>query len=140
MSLEVTRLVVGAGARRAAHRSVRVWRLTLCLAIAGTAAGASRLPAQAEHQQHDSMAAQATRISSMPGMPPMAGMPQRPFGIPMTRMGSGTTWLPDASAMRAWHFTAGAWMLMVHGDAFLQFDHQGGPEGTTRWGASIGEC
>jgi hypothetical protein len=64
-----------------------------------------------------------------------AVMPERPFGIPMTRMGSGTAWLPDASAMRAWHFTAGSWMLMVHGDAFLQYDHQGGPRGDDQVGS-----
>ena len=62
-------------------------------------------------------------------------LPRRPFGIPMTRMGSGTAWLPDASAMRAWHFTAGSWMLMVHGDAFLQYDHQAGPRGADQLGS-----
>ena len=35
----------------------------------------------------------------MGGMTAMPRMPERPFGIPMTRMGSGTAWLPDASAM-----------------------------------------
>lgn len=62
-------------------------------------------------------------------------MPQRPLGIPMTRMGSGTAWLPDASAMRAWHFTAGSWMLMVHGDGFLQYDYQDGPRGDDQLGS-----
>jgi hypothetical protein len=62
-------------------------------------------------------------------------MPERPFGIPMTRMGSGTAWLPDASAMRAWHFMAGSWMLMVHGDAFLQYDYQEGPRGADQLGS-----
>src|SRR4051812_20582219 len=62
-------------------------------------------------------------------------MPERPFGIPMTRMGSGTAWLPDASPMRAWHFGAGSWMLMVHGDAFLQYDKQGGPRGSDQIGS-----
>lgn len=65
----------------------------------------------------------------------MAPMIERPFGIPMTRMGSGTAWLPDASAMRAWHVWTGGWMLMVHGDAFLQFDHQGGPRGDDQLGS-----
>ena len=37
--------------------------------------------------------------------------------------------------MRAWHFTAGPWMLMVHGDAFLQYDHQGGPRGADQLGS-----
>jgi hypothetical protein len=79
--------------------------------------------------------------------PPLAGdsmaaadsmvrmMPERPFGIPMTRMGSGTAWLPDASAMRAWHFMAGRWMMMLHGDVFLQYDHQGGPRGADQFGS-----
>ena len=62
-------------------------------------------------------------------------MPQRPFGIPMTRMGSGTAWLPDASAMRAWHFMAGSWMLMLHGDAFLQYDYQDGARGDDQLGS-----
>lgn len=53
----------------------------------------------------------------------------------MTRMASGTAWLPDASGMRAWHFTAGPWMLMVHGDAFLQYDRQGGPRGADQLGS-----
>ena len=60
---------------------------------------AQRNPHGAHHPlpAADSMAAG----DSVPGI-----MPERPFGIPMTRMGSGTAWLPDASAMRAWHFTA----------------------------------
>jgi hypothetical protein len=78
----------------------------------------------------DSIRTDSMPMAAMPGM-----MPERPFGIPMTRMGSGTAWLPDASAMRAWHFMAGSWMLMVHGDAFLQYDHQGGPRGADQLGS-----
>ena len=74
----------------------------------------------------DSMAAR----DSAPRM-----MPERPFGIPMTRMGSGTAWLPDASAMRAWHFMAGRWMMMLHGDVFVQYDYQGGPRGVDQLGS-----
>ena len=57
------------------------------------------LAAQVGQEHHDSTGhtAHAPTESGMPGMP------ERPFGIPMTRMGSGTAWLPDASAMRAWH-------------------------------------
>ena len=93
-------------------------RIALGIALLACAGGS--LSAQAEHAPH---------------MSGMAGMPERPFGIPMTRMGSGTAWLPDASAMRAWHFMAGRWMLMVHGDAFLQYDHQGGPRGDDQLGS-----
>jgi hypothetical protein len=83
------------------------------------------LPAQEPHAGHRPAAADAAR----------SRMPERPLGIPMTRLGSGTAWLPDASAMRAWHFTAGSWMLMVHGDAFVQYDHQGGPRGDDQLGS-----
>ena len=78
----------------------------------------------------DTMSMDGMRMDSMSDM-----MPKRPLGIPMTRMGSGTAWLPDASAMRAWHFSAGGWMLMVHGDAFLQYDNQGGPRGADQLGS-----
>jgi hypothetical protein len=56
-------------------------------------------------------------------------MDSGPLGIPETRMGSGTSWLPDASLMHDAHFMHGEWTLMVHGNAFLQYDRQGGPRG-----------
>jgi hypothetical protein len=46
------------------------------------------------------------------------------LGIPMNRMGSGTSWLPDAAPMHAVHFKAGSWALMVHGVAFGMYDKQ----------------
>jgi hypothetical protein len=90
---------------------------------------------QAQHEPQNPVHPDTcARADSMMPMP-MPAMPERPFGIPMTRMGSGTAWLPDASAMRAWHFTAGSWMLMVHGDAFLQYDHQDGTRGADQLGS-----
>lgn len=82
---------------------------------------------------HDSTDAMAN-MGTTPGMT----LPPRPLGIPMTRMGSGTSWLPDASPMRAYHFMPDGWMLMVHGDVDLYYDHQGtrrGDEqvGSTNW-------
>ncbi len=56
-------------------------------------------------------------------------MSEPPLGIPETRQGSGTSWLPDSSPMHASHVTLGAWTLMLHGSAFLQYDRQGGPRG-----------
>lgn len=58
-----------------------------------------------------------------------------PLGIPATRAGSGTSWVPDASAMHAWHAKAGAWDLMTHGTAFLQYDRQNGPRGDAQFGS-----
>jgi hypothetical protein len=56
----------------------------------------------------------------------MAGMEE------LTRVGSGTSWVPDSSPMWARHYQAGPWGIMVHGQAFLDYDNQGGPRGATR--------
>ncbi len=57
-----------------------------------------------------------------------------PLGIPETRMGSGTSWLPDASPMHAAHLMLGDWTLMLHGQGFFQYDWQGGPRGSNQLG------
>ena len=57
-----------------------------------------------------------------------------PLGIPETRMGSGTSWLPDASPMHAAHITLGDWTLMLHGKGFFQYDWQGGSRGSNQLG------
>jgi hypothetical protein len=82
--------------------------------------------------QHEHPAGQA---DSAPAMGAMEG----PLGIPHTRMGSGTTWLPDANPMNAWHWMAGQWTLMLHGQAFLIYNNQRGRRGddqvaSTNWG------
>jgi hypothetical protein len=52
------------------------------------------------------------------------------LGIPMERAGSGTSWLPDAAPMSAYHASRGPWTLMAHGVVFGMYDKQGGPRGT----------
>lgn len=44
--------------------------------------------------------------------------------LPMTRNGSGTGWLPDASPMYGYMFHSNKWMLMLHGNLFLRYDNQ----------------
>ena len=73
------------------------------------------------------------------GTPAAAQMPmdmpmpaQGVLGIPDSRTGSGTSWLPDASPMHAVHYRMGAWSLMLHGAAFALYDDQGGPRGDDR--------
>src|SRR6185503_3977341 len=67
----------------------------------------------------------AQQMDSQPMTMPMAGA----LGISMDRMGSGTTWIPDAVSLPSRHLMAGGWMLMLHGFAFGQYDHQSGPRG-----------
>jgi hypothetical protein len=58
-----------------------------------------------------------------------------PLGIPMDRMGSGTTWIPDAVSLPSTNFAAGGWDLMLHGSLFFQYDKQGGPRGAEQFGS-----
>jgi hypothetical protein len=88
---------------------------SVAAALALVACAASPLRAQMDMQHHMEM---------------QAG----PLGIPETRMGSGTSWLPDASPMHAAHHRLGDWTLMLHGVGFLQYDRQGGPRGSNQLG------
>ncbi len=56
-------------------------------------------------------------------------------GISMTRDGSGTSWLPDETPMYAVHRQANGWMLMLHGNAFLQYLKETGDRGSDQAGS-----
>jgi len=81
---------------------------------------------------------------SMKDMPGMAmpdsgrGMAQAMvtvLGIPMDRMGSGTTWIPDAAPLPARHFMAGSWDMMAHGFGFLEENAQLESRGAWQFGS-----
>jgi len=57
------------------------------------------------------------------------------LGISMDRMGSGTTWIPDAVSLPSRHFDAGPWSLMLHGFVFAQYDRQSGKRGDDQLGS-----
>ncbi len=57
-----------------------------------------------------------------------------PLGLPMTRTGSGTSWLPDSAPMFGVMRDAGPWMFMLHGAAFAQHVQQGGARGAAHTG------
>src|SRR5437667_102161 len=70
-----------------------------------------------------------------PGAQPAApARREGPLGIPESRMGSGTSWLPDASSMHAAHYVLGRWTLMLHGQGSFQYDWQGGSRGSSQLG------
>ena len=77
-----------------------------------------------EHVHHDTAAAPAPAMT-------MTG----PLGISMERMGSGTTWIPDAVRLPSHHVMAGQWMLMLHGWLFGQYTEQGGTRGGSQFGS-----
>lgn len=80
-----------------------------------------------------------TAARPMPGMvmPADTAMMRMdgPLGISMERSGSGTTWIPDAVILPSRHFTAGSWMVMLHGFLFGQYDWQERPRGEDQWGS-----
>jgi hypothetical protein len=126
----------------------------------GAAADTARGKAGAMDMQHvpavgkDSAPMNMPNMSNMPAnpdsahmnMPGMAGMPGMhghttedmmigPAGVSMERMGSGTTWIPDAVTMPNRRRMLGDWMIMSHGFAFLQYDKQSGERGDDQFGS-----
>jgi hypothetical protein len=78
-------------------------------------------------------AAQATAHD--PSQHDMQQMSHDAGGVPMTRRGSGTSWLPDDTPVYAIHQRAGAWMLMAHGSAFVQYIAERGTRGADQAGS-----
>lgn len=58
-----------------------------------------------------------------------------PLGISMSRMGSGTTWTPDAVTLPTRELMAGNWDLMLHGFVFGQYNQQSGARGDDQLGS-----
>ena len=81
------------------------------LSLAGPAAAQSGQ--QEPQHQHPAPAEQVDHTQHMAAA-----------GLFPSRDASGTAWLPEASPMYGLHSRAGAWELMWHGSAFLQFLHE----------------
>src|ERR1700682_4661276 len=58
-----------------------------------------------------------------------------PAGVSMERMGSGTTWIPDAVSMPSRRRMLGDWMIMAHGLLFGQYDKQSGERRADQFGS-----
>jgi hypothetical protein len=84
-----------------------------------------------QHPMHPDTSGHAPKAQPDTGMMIMLN----PLGVPMERMGSGTTWIPDAIPLPARHHMSGPWLLMLHGFAFAQYDAQGGPRGDDQFGS-----
>lgn len=91
-------------------------------------------PSVAGAQHHDSSPAPpAATAETEPEDMEHEGMPPSgPLGIPASRRGSGTAWLPDDSPMRAIHWMIGDWALMAHGNVFVGYDAQGSNVGESK--------
>src|SRR2546427_8410038 len=94
--------------------SGRIKQFALCTAVGLILQSYQAVPANAQQD--------TAKTKMMPGMKmpatdtmPMGAMMAGALGISMERMGSGTTWIPDALMLPSRHFMAGSWMVMVHG-------------------------
>ncbi len=95
---------------------------TRCIfALACCFAGAPGIPSvlAQEHAGHDT----TSRSKRSAGAP---------LGISMDRMGSGTTWIPDAISLPGRHLQAGSWEVMLHGFGFAEYNTQSGPRGDSQ--------
>jgi hypothetical protein len=104
--------------------------------LGSLAAGAMALAMMLAAAQLRSQEASGLTMAHMGG-DTAATMPMSsaPLGLAMQRTGSGTSWQPDASPMRAAQHRLGGWDLMLHGVAFLQYDDQGSSRGDRQFGS-----
>ena len=110
---------------------------TGCL-VACVVTGLLLLPraAAAQHEGHGG-AAPGPGSESPERAAPHAnmGMASPPLGIPASREGSGTSWLPDESPMYMLGWQAGPWELDAMWNAFLQYLHDGSSRGESQLGS-----
>lgn len=73
------------------------------------------------------------------GMQPSGMNSAYSIHLPMSRNGSGTGWLPDASPMNGVMFHSKKWMYMMHWNAFVRYNSQDftneGSRGASKWDA-----
>ncbi len=91
------------------------------------------LPCAAARAADDSMAGMDMSSMDMSGMD-MSGMSMHGAlgNYSMMRDASGTSWQPDSTPMDAIHGTLDSWSTMIHGNADLIYDNQGGARGDTK--------
>jgi hypothetical protein len=96
-----------------------------------------KMPATPRMEMPSKPADSASMTMRMPGMRPHSAddMMIGPVGVSMERMGSGTTWIPDAVTLPSRRRMLGDWMLMAHGFVFAQYDKQGGERGDDQFGS-----
>jgi hypothetical protein len=53
--------------------------------------------------------------------------------MPMSQMGSGTSWQPSSGPMYMYHKVSNGWLLMFHYNVFMGVNSQGGPRGSSKF-------
>jgi hypothetical protein len=115
------------------HRTDKIFRRATSLASLLIGIGAA-MPAALRAQ--GGMGAMSGMSSSTPdSTPPLMMMMMTPLDVPMTRMGSGTTWVPDAAPIASAFRRIGGWDFTGHGFAYAQYIDEGGPRGEQQFGS-----
>jgi len=86
---------------------------------------------KAQHEIHMQPKKDSTQKEADHNMHNMQGMKTEPpmshaysLNLPMSRNGSGTSWLPDASPMYGNMYHSKKWMYMLHGNVALRYTKQ----------------
>ena len=106
---------------------------TIAITLAAALAPASAV-AQRPGTRDTSMTTTKGVRGMTDSMPHMAMVPD-PLGVTMERLGSGTTWIPDAVSLPSRQFSANDWNFMIHGWVFGQYDKQSGARGADQVGS-----
>ncbi|MGN6512223.1 MAG: hypothetical protein ACTHKZ_01415 [Lysobacteraceae bacterium] len=114
------------------------WAQSMDMPMPDTPAAPAEAPAAGHahhaHDAHDAVRAPAAPPAppAIPGMAP-AHAPMAMQGAlgayPMSREGSGTSWLPDASPLEGIHLAHGDWTAMLHATVFAATGESAGPRG-----------
>src|ERR1700744_1475192 len=62
---------------------------------------------------------------------------QYSLDLPMSRDGSGTSWVPDETPMYAYMINGKKWMTMIHGSIFLRYNNQDLFKSGSRGGSKV---
>jgi len=107
--------------------------------------------AQPEAMKHDAMDHSKNNSADMKSMPGTGSMNMGPLMVmsgddmgirvgssdtnimSMGQMGSGTSWAPASTPMYMIHKQSGDWLLMLHYNAVVGVNSQGGPRGVTKF-------
>jgi hypothetical protein len=73
----------------------------------------------------------------MDTMVPMKMNSQYSLDVPMSRDGSGTSWVPDETPMYAYMIHGKKWMTMIHGSIFLRYNNQDLFKSGSRGGSKV---
>ena len=115
--------------------SVLIGSLVFSICGSPIRAGAQPPPEPPQHQHEPQNPPPGGEPAQQHDMQHMHMGDDQDMAMPPAREGSGTSWLPDETPMYAIHSEAGKWTLMAHGNAFLQYLHEGGDRGSDQGGS-----